>query len=148
MTSDGVAPLLLGVAGVLGAITAAVTGIRGLRQSGRAQAAASVVGQRVQALAELEAVVTGLREEITRLESTNDRDRARYDRSLAGKQAELDRQASLCTDQIRLVIEAMDVLRSVVTDEIARASAASAVLGAAQHVREQHPRPIDPPDSE
>lgn len=142
MRVDSLGPVLLGVAAIVGAIVAAVTGIRGLRQTGRAQTAAGVVATRVQALAELEAVAGRLQLEVARLEALNDRDRARYERALAEKQAELDTQSARCADQIRLVAEAMETLRTVVTDEIAKASAATAIQTATDHAagHARHPR--------
>lgn len=139
MKAEILGPLLLGIAGVVGAVAAAVTGIRGLRQTGRTQLAAGLLADRVQALAELEAVVTRLRDEVGRLEDLNDRDRTRYDRLLAEKQADIDGIADRCTQQIGLVVEAMETLRAVVTDEIARAAATTAIDTARQHIAEHPP---------
>lgn len=151
MSLSVLGPILLGAAGLIGALSAAVTGIRGLRQTGRAQSAASLLAERVQALSELESVVTRLRDEITRLEGLNDRDRSRHERALAEKQVELDESQARCTQQIRLVTEAMETLRAVVVDEIARAAATSAIQDAADHAAEhalrRRPRhPITPPE--
>jgi hypothetical protein len=138
-------PLLLGAAGLIGALSAAVTGIRGLRQTGRTQSAATLLAERVQALTELESVVTRLRDEITRLEGLNDRDRLRHERALAETQVELDEQAGRCARQIRLVVEAMETLRSVVVDEIARAAASTAIQRANGHAAEHALRPDHTP---
>lgn len=150
MTLAVLGPILLGAAGIIGALSAAVTGIRGLRQTGRTQSAASLLAERVQALTELESVVTRLRDEITRLEGLNDRDRSRHERALAEKQVELDETQTRCTQQIRLVTEAMETLRSVVVDEIARAAATTAIQDAAGHAAEhalrRRPTPITPPE--
>lgn len=144
-------PILLGAAGLVGALSAAVTGIRGLRQTGRTQGAATLLAQRVNALSELESVVTRLRDEVTRLEGLNDRDRVRHERALAEKQVELDESQARCTQQIRLVTEAMETLRAVVVDEIARAAATNAITDAAGHaaehaLRKRRVRPITPPE--
>lgn len=140
-------PILLGAAGLVGALSAAVTGIRGLRQTGRTQSAAALLAERVQALTELETVVTRLRDEITRLENLNDRDRTRHERALAEMQVELNETQTRCATQIRLVTEAMETLRSVVVDEIARAAATTAIRKASGHAAEHELRqqPTPPP---
>lgn len=131
-------PILLGVAGIIGAISAGITGWRGLRQSGRTQTAAGILAERVQALAELEAVVGRLNTEVQRLSDLNDRDRARHARELTEVRRELSEQVTACTRQMRLVTEALDTLSTVVTDEIARAAAITASGLAHEHVAD-HP---------
>lgn len=103
---------------------------RGNRVEQNQQNAKNKLDERVQTLAELQAVNKGLTEENTRLKADRD---AAYTRH----RDELTRATDACRRQLATLTGAIETLRTVVLDEVARAAAGEVVERTREHV-ERH----------
>lgn len=128
------APALVPAATIVVGLLAFIGGKRANRVEESQQQARNRIDERVQVLAELQAVNKGLSEENARLRAnaSTDADRHRHDRGLSDAD---------CRRQIEALAAAIDTLRTIVLDEVAKSAALSAVSAARQHL-ERHDQTV------
>jgi F0F1-type ATP synthase membrane subunit b/b' len=128
------APALVPLATIVVGLLAFIGGKRANRVEESQQQARNRIDERVQVLAELQAVNQGLVTENTRLRgnAATDADRNRDDRG---------RSDADCRRQIETLVGAIETLRTVVLDEVAKSAALGTVSAARQHL-EKHDQTV------
>src|SRR4051794_15608416 len=135
------ATTLTAIAGVAGVAFAFVGTRRGQNIEQREKAATVVLEERVQGLKELELVLAERKSELADVKAGRLADAERHAAELAKVRHDAElmvaKAEKRCTRQVERILDALDVLRAVVVDEVAR-TAASEALGAARRHLEVH----------
>ena len=121
----GWSQLILALVGLGGLASAHYLNRRGQRTQDRQQEAANLLATRAQGFDEMEAIVKSLREELSRVEASRDREQAV--------------QARRCRTALDHFVLAFTNLQGQVVSETARKIAEAAQVEAEQHLAEDHP---------
>jgi hypothetical protein len=132
------ATMLTAFAGIAGVAFAFLGTRRGQNIEEKEKKATVVLEERVQGLKELELVLGERKAELADVRAGRIADAERFRVELAKTRGDAEREVAKtearCTRQVERILDALDTLRSVVIDEVARTAASEAVGAAKRHL--------------